>query len=339
MAIIWNLLSILLALTVNFILICPVMVLFYEVFTIYLPLESMLSLKAWIHETMAFLHLSQYNEELFFTVLMIMGTSLLTSFMPYCPVLKGLLHALREQKTPNEKQQAEIDQTLSILYAKGLEKDKYKFFVMNCPEINAFASGANEITITSRMLEEFPPKLIAGVVAHEIGHHIHGDVKKNEFLWGITLLSQICLLILKGIGYFCIYVLRFIPFLGIVTVLFGMLLFVVLWFYTTIMNIPVVIMDMFFHRRAEYAADDNALKLGLGKELLDAMVIMTKHCDDGPWWKIPWNDHPRAKSRIARIRKKLEQAENMKSQKPFGLPWKQKIFDQPAYSCYRTRRF
>lgn len=330
MALIWNLLSATVTIIVNFILVFPILGLTYEIFTIHYPVSEMLTLRGWIQHSMAFLGIPGNGEELFFSIFIIIICSLITAIFPYFPVLKGFLHTLRHQDNPTEEEQAIIDEALSILYKNGLQKGKYQFFVTHCEYINAFASGANEITLTSMMLSVFPPRLIAGVIAHEIGHHMHGDVKTQNLLYGLSLLSVACFYIIKGVAGFCIFILRFIPFLGIVAVLFGMVLNVILMIYSFFMNWPVYIINMFFSRQSEYAADDNAFTLGVGEELRDAMVLMMKHADDGPWWQIPMNDHPRGKSRIKRMNKKLSATEKDEWNKIYGLSWKQYLASKPA---------
>lgn len=332
MALVWNILSVILTITVNSILVFPVLVLFYEVFTIYFPIEEMLIIQSWIQQSMAFLGFPQGMESLCFSISVMIICCLATAIFPYCPILKSLLHLIHGQKTPNAQEQQIIDDALSLLYDHGLEKGKYTFFVARCEFINAFASGAKEITITSMMLSQFPPRLIAGVIAHEIGHHKHGDILFGNILAGLYLIHQLCFRTVQLISFICIYILRFIPFIGIVTMLFGAFLNFILLIYLIITNWPVYIIQMFFCRRSEYAADDYAFELGVAKELRDGMVLMSQHAADGPWWKVPMNDHPRSKSRIKRIEKKLNKIEKNEWNQVYGLSWRQYLSQSPSFS-------
>ena len=71
---------------------------------------------------------------------------------------------------------------------KGIDTTKYKYFVSSCSEINAFASGAKDITITQPMLSAFSVKELAGIIAHEMGHHQNGDILFLICLMGLVFL-------------------------------------------------------------------------------------------------------------------------------------------------------
>lgn len=56
----------------------------------------------------------------------------------------------------------------------GVAGNGYQLWVEDSGEINAIAAAGHIVGVTSRSLRELPPTQLAGVLAHELGHHTRG---------------------------------------------------------------------------------------------------------------------------------------------------------------------
>lgn len=85
--------------------------------------------------------------------------------------------------TANENQLINIVEEMAISANLGYTP---KIFVMNTPEMNAFAAGWGKensiVGITTGLMEGLSRNEIQAVMAHEIGHIIHGDSKLTMYV-------------------------------------------------------------------------------------------------------------------------------------------------------------
>ncbi len=56
----------------------------------------------------------------------------------------------------------------------GVDAGAYQLWVEDSPEINAMATAGHIVGVTSHALRTLPPAQLAGVLAHELGHHTRG---------------------------------------------------------------------------------------------------------------------------------------------------------------------
>ena len=56
--------------------------------------------------------------------------------------------------------------------AAGLRHDRYVVRILESDELNAFACGGHLVVVTSFAVEHLSPRELAGVLAHELSHHI-----------------------------------------------------------------------------------------------------------------------------------------------------------------------
>ncbi|MGW2747473.1 M48 family metalloprotease [Streptomyces sp. NPDC001450] len=56
----------------------------------------------------------------------------------------------------------------------GVDGDVYQLWVEDSPGINAMATAGHIVGVTSHSLRALPPSRLAGVLAHELGHHTRG---------------------------------------------------------------------------------------------------------------------------------------------------------------------
>lgn len=182
---------------------------------------------------------------------------------------------------------------------------KFNYYVQNDLDLNAFASGVRDITVTTGALAEMDTPRLAGVLAHEMGHHAHGDTRTLLFIQGISYLGQLSIFMVRILNALFL-VLKYIPFLNFVAAIFISILNICLTIACLIQRIPYAFFNLFCTRRIENAADTYTVKLGMGEEFIDAMQWIMDKGGDVSWFMSFFSDHPRSKRRIARVKKLME---------------------------------
>ncbi|MFN7038163.1 MAG: M48 family metalloprotease [Alphaproteobacteria bacterium] len=86
-----------------------------------------------------------------------------------------------------------------IALAANLDKDAIKLYIVNDNKVNAFVAGGANIFINSGLLTELAdPDMVAGVIAHEMGHISEGHIARthqirdmhNKFMLSSALLGM-----------------------------------------------------------------------------------------------------------------------------------------------------
>jgi STE24 endopeptidase len=138
---------------------------------------------------------------------------------------------------------------------------------------NASFSGLGKtktITLYDNLINAMTPDEIVAVFAHELGHGLHKDTLKMSIMSLINIilivLSMVFLVNFKNIhlafgfnsinyGFsFILLTYLFMPFIGIITGIFS----------------------NYISRKAEYNADNQAVKEGYGNELINALKVLAK---------------------------------------------------------------
>lgn len=305
----WNIPSLLLTLTVDGMLILPVL----AVVKSFLPMPN---LDAYIEDALRFFSLPVNQDTIFLTEavgLLLISCLLWTCVFPYFPVTRFIQRALMNFEKPLPEEAEKLDAVLDYLEKQtGIAQNAYNYFILRLPVWNAVSVGARDIGITALVLRDFDEKQIAGIIAHEIGHHRNGDIKFQNLCNGSAALCWVCSKILQ-VTCFVLNLLRFVPFLGIVTTFTALIINLMLLVYNWLIMFPTRIISLFFSRHIEYAADAYAVKIGMGHELASSLhefEIIERH---EHWWQIPFSDHPRTKCRIKSIEKKLSKKEKLES--------------------------
>lgn len=185
----WLLIDFILNLLINMIIIFPVFAIAKELF----PVPG---IDAFWTFTLPLLHIPINKNSIFIAELasLILLVCFLWGFVfPYFPVTRFFQRKLRGQSKPIPLEQEKINAITNYIEEKGIDTTKYKYFVSSCSEINAFASGAKDITITQPMLSAFSVKELAGIIAHEMGHHHNGDIHFFNLSYGVSILNIFCI--------------------------------------------------------------------------------------------------------------------------------------------------
>lgn len=297
----WLVIDFILNLLINMIIIFPVFAIAKELF----PVPGIDSF--WC-SALPLLHIPINKNSIFIAELasLILLVCFLWGFVfPYFPVTRFFQRILRGQSKPIPLEQEKINAITNYMEEKGIDTTKYKYFVSSCSEINAFASGAKDITITQPMLSAFSVKELAGIIAHEMGHHQNGDILFFNLSYGVSILNIFCIRILYLI-IFLLNIFRFFPFIQIFTILIAFIISIFLNIYTFLIFYPSRLLSNFFNRKIESKSDVYATKIGLGNELIDGLYRLYYFYGKDPWWTIPFSDHPRLMSRIKKLQKRME---------------------------------
>lgn len=297
----WNVLNLFLMFFVNMVIIVPVMVVARSF--IQTPDVDMFVLKG-----LALLfHEVTPNMVLLTEITGVVAASCLiwTMVLPNFPVTRSIMRSVMNFEEPTEEEQAKINKAWDVLESRAVVSRKnYQCFVWKINAWNAISCGANDIAISGILLRDFSPEQLAGIMAHEIGHHVHGDIKYQNIINGMTFVSNVCVKILVVLR-FVLDVLRIIPFLGWFTAILSFSISIFFALYSYLIVFPARFFNSFFTRRNEYAADAYAVKLGLGNELISGMNEIIKVERKMHWWEVFLSDHPRTKSRIKAAKKKM----------------------------------
>lgn len=304
----WNLISILLAYVANFLVVLPGLILVIMIHGFY-PIPYLDQVWALAMKGLMALPVPQNMLTALFAfyVVIATGAGLLGFVGGYFPPTRFLLRAAVGSKIPSPEQMNQIRAAMDYISRKsGMDcTGKFNYYVQDISVINAFASGVNDITVTTPALETLSTPMLAGVLAHEMGHHAHRDTRTLLMINGIAYLGMLSILLVRIVNAL-FFVLRYIPFLNFVAAIFISVLNICLMIAGIIQRIPYAFFNVFCSRRIENAADAYTVKLGMGEEFIDSMQWMLDKGGDVSWFMSFFSDHPRVKSRIAHVKKLME---------------------------------
>lgn len=194
-----------------------------------------------------------------------------------------------------------------LTHANGLPADRYILRVLPSEEINAFACGGHLVVVTSFALSELPRRELAGVLAHELSHHL------GLHTVGLTVGHWLSLpvVLLARVGFW----LQNVATAATATFAKGSVAFTVLGRLgaglLNVLSLPFVValvasgaLGNVVAHRSEFQADRRVVRMGYGRSLSHALrrVIAL----GGGHRPVGWRDrlaasHPPARTRVARI--------------------------------------
>ncbi len=158
--------------------------------------------------------------------------------------------------------------------------------------------NTRRIMLTDTLIQRYTPSEIEAVLAHELGHHVHGDIAKGIALQtavtlvGFYLVDQVLLWLVPGLGYGSIADIATFPLLALALGAFMLI---------------AMPLQNGFSRRIERQADEYALNLT--RAPADFISMMSKLTDQNlseaepsRWVELMFYDHPASSRRIALAR-------------------------------------
>lgn len=196
-----------------------------------------------------------------------------------------------------------LKQAMSIVCrSAGLDMDDYNLYICNnVKDLNAFAVGSNNIAVTLPLLSNLPTGEIAGILAHEMGHIQNRDT--NTALLTSTM-GSFGNLVIRIYSYITLVlqVISFIPVIGWFTAIISWFFVIQIWLFQFLMQLPLHLITMFSSRQDEFEADLYACKIGLGAELYNGLVYITRGEAQMGFATRILSSHPATKQRLERIR-------------------------------------
>ena len=191
--------------------------------------------------------------------------------------------------------------------AASLGRGRYAVRIIDSDELNAFACGGHLVVVTSFAIEELTPRQLAGVLAHELSHHL--GLHTAALTIGHWL--SLPIVVLARIGFYFQNVARaatdaFASHSRALTLLGRLvagLLTAVSWVFLIALYASDALANVVGHR-SEYEADRRAVRMGYGRALAEALRVVIEH--GGGQRAIGWrarlaSSHPPARTRVARI--------------------------------------
>lgn len=194
-----------------------------------------------------------------------------------------------------------------VTQAVHVPANRFVLAVLDADELNAFASGGHLVIVTSYAVDVLPDDELAGVLAHELSHHLgFHTVALTIGLW-----LSLPVLVLARVGFFMQAVAQaatesFVsgsPALTVVGRIVSGALRLASWVFLLGVMVSTWIGNV-VGRGAEFQADRRVTQMGFGAELAGALRrFVASGLSERP---LTWRDrlaasHPPARTRIARI--------------------------------------
>ena len=194
-----------------------------------------------------------------------------------------------------------------VTTAAAVDPRRFVIRVIDAREVNAFATGGHLVVVTSYAATELPPDELAGVLAHELSHHL--GLHTVALTLGHWL--SIPVLALARIGFRLQTVAAaatsaFASHSAALTALGRVvagILTALSWLPLAVVHVSDAVGNLVGHR-SEFEADRRVVHIGFGRELVAALrrVIAA----GGGARPVGWRQrlaasHPAARTRIARI--------------------------------------
>lgn len=202
------------------------------------------------------------------------------------------------------------DEELNAKLTALLEKHNYKVRAIQVMDAsrrstkaNAYFSGFGKmktIVLYDTLLETMDTEEIAAIFAHEMGHGLHRDTLKNQ------LLSFVQILILGVLAWLTLSVAGLYPPFGFGTVNYGFALILISSVEFALLSPLFALVTNAISRKAEYRADQQAVKEGYGEVLISALKKLARrdfsHIAPDPLLVKLYYSHPTLSQRIDAIR-------------------------------------
>jgi Zn-dependent protease with chaperone function len=194
-----------------------------------------------------------------------------------------------------------------VLEAARLPSNRYVLAVLPSDELNAFACGGHLVVVSSLAVDTLPRDELAGVLAHELSHHLGFHTVALSVAQWLSVPVQV----LARIGFFLQNVASaatssYASHSAALTVL-GRLVSATLTAVSWVFLAGLIVANAVGNvagKGSEFQADARAVQLGFGRELSSALrrvVSMGGGTRPLGWRERLGATHPPARTRIAKI--------------------------------------
>ncbi len=236
---------------------------------------------------------------IFFAVVYILSIALASS--PLGEKLFQLFNHVRRLETAQEKQ------LLSPLFGEVYGKAKAQnpnlpeidIYIIDSMSVDACAMGSHTVAVTKGAIHTFSEAELKAVLSHEIAHILNKNTTAQIYTMIGNGIFTFLLLSIKLLCWLCNKIDSLKTAANIVEKIFDGLAFVFLF----LMQIALAVSD----RQAERRADEFAITLGYGEDMVQALYLLEKMSLSGEGSIIEklLAHHPRVTSRIENLEIKL----------------------------------
>ena len=224
------------------------------------------------------------------------------------PIQVAVLSPLFGARRPTERELDVIEPIWRDLAQRiDVPPDRYVVRILPSDDLNAFACGGHLVVLTSFAVDELPRDELAGVLAHELCHHLGFHTVALTIGHWLSL----PVVVLARIGFFLQNVARAATdsfasnSAGFTAVggLIAALLTAVSWVFLAALYASDALANLFGHG-TEFEADRRAVRMGYGRPLSKALrrVIALGGGSRAVGWRARLAaSHPSARTRVARI--------------------------------------
>ena len=112
------------------------------------------------------------------------------------PVQRAMARLLWPIRRPTPAERGRLERVWDHVVAHaGVSGRRFRLLVVELPEVNAHSIGRDLICVTTGALAELGDRELAGVLAHELGHHLRMHTSVSAFLvWVLLPLQGVALL-------------------------------------------------------------------------------------------------------------------------------------------------
>lgn len=184
----------------------------------------------------------------------------------------------------------------------------FKLYVMEDATINACALGARHIVVNTGALEQLDDRELEGILAHEMGHLQHHHTMVRLAIVGMGWFGGVICFVYNFLAI-ASRLIAWIPFVGWLVTLWILFITWTHTFMTSLLQIPLSLLNAYGFRGHEYEADAYAAELGLADHLIQAFKHMQYVYGNqkSGFLSSLWDDHPDTDKRIKRVQEIEEQ--------------------------------
>lgn len=235
------------------------------------------------------------------------------------PVQRLIFARLLGARSPAQAELSRLDPAWgSVAQANHFSPDRFVLAVADGEDINAFACGGHLLVVSSYAINNLDADELAGVLAHELSHHLGG----HTVALTIAQWMSLPVIALARVGFSLQriaqaaanmfadrYPNRSVRIIGLVITA---LLSGIAWIFLAGLMFAQSWGNV-VGRASEYQADARAVDMGFGRELLSALkrVVASGHSEALPGWNaVVLASHPPARTRIARLEAMLRRGDS-----------------------------
>ena len=217
----------------------------------------------------------------FIIVSIIYGISITIALSPMGEALLRITENCREPATEQERNY--LIPMFEEVYQNAKEvnpklNDNIQLYIMDAMYVNAFAIGRKTIALTRGAIETFTAEELKGILAHELGHIIHGHTKALLLSVIGNFFFSVIVWFFRAILYIVQLICSVVANSGI-SIVFTVIAFIVrIVFEASVfvfINVSQIILAL-NSRANEIQADTFAYDVGYGRELTSGLYLLQK---------------------------------------------------------------